>query len=142
MAHSFDGSTYDPLSDGSSIYPVWSKAGIAVVKKIPGGSKNVIQKIGVGLPRMALPIKGTRAQMDALLGKVGDSGTLIFPYETCVARLESMEPPTSIGIGNDLYTSVLNLIRTASVSTVSSTAFITEGGDAFITEASETLIQE
>lgn len=138
---SFAAATFDELGNDST-YNVWSKQGIAITKKIPGGAKNVIQKIGTDLPRMAMPIKGTASQITALYGKVGDSGTLIFSYETCAARLESMEPPQSIGIDNDLYTGVLSFIRTASVSTVSSTAWLTESGDTWITESGDTWIQE
>lgn len=109
----FDSASFDELSDGSSQYAGWSKPGLTVVKKIPGGSKNVIQKIGVGMPKLALAIKGTKAQMTALLAKVGDEGSLTFNFETTTARLESMEPPTSIGIDNDLYTSTLNFLRSS-----------------------------
>ena len=141
---SFASATFDELGNDST-YNIWSKAGIAVVKKIPGGDDSVIQKIGIDLPRLSMPVKGTAAQITALYDKVGDSGSLVFSYETCTARLESMEPPQSIGIDNDLYTSVLNFIRSTSVVSalpVTSTAFITEAGETFILQTLETLIQE
>ena len=138
---SFASATFDELSNDHE-YAVWSKQGIAVIKKIPGGDKNVIQKIAVDLPRMTMPIKGTAAQITALYGKVGDSGTLIFSYETCTARLERMEPPQSIGIGNDLYASALSFIRTASITSVSTDTRITEAGVVRVTEASDTRIVE
>jgi hypothetical protein len=137
---SFDSAGFDELGQ-DSVYNIWSKSGIAITKKIPGGDKNVIQKIGVDLPRLAMPIKATASQITALYGKVGGSGTLVFSYETCTARLESMEQPQSIGIGNNLYTSQLNLIRLVSVGTPT-TGFITEVGETFITEGGDTLIEE
>lgn len=108
---SFDGAGFDELGPDST-YNVWQKDSNFVVKKIPGSADNIIQKIAVGVPRLDMPIKGTASQITALYGKVGTSGTLAFTYESTSARLESMDSPLSIGIDNNLYTSVLHFLRT------------------------------
>jgi hypothetical protein len=103
----------------------------------------VIQKISTGLPRLMMPITGTKTQMQALLAKVGDEGSLIFSYETTTARLEAMAPPTSIGIDNDLYTATLTLIRSnGAITTVPASAWLTESSETWITETGETWITE
>lgn len=142
MAHSFDGATLKQLSDGSGRYAVWSKTGGFVIKKIPGGDKNVIQKFSAAFPRMTMPITGTAAQMVALQGKVGEEGTLVFHFETCTARLLSMEPPVSIGIDNDLYFSALTFLRTSPYFTVPLDAILLQTGRMLLTETGDYFILE
>lgn len=108
---SFDGAAFDELGPDST-YAIWQKEGVFTTKKIPGSADNVIQKIALGVPRLDMPIKGTASQITALYGKVGDSGTLAFTYESTNATLESMDSPLSIGIDNNLYTSVLHFLKT------------------------------
>lgn len=141
MAASFDGSGFGELASGGT-FAVWSKAGAIVIKHIPGSNKNVIQKIGVGLPRLALPIKATSAQLTALYAKVGDTGTLVFGYESASTWLESITGVAEQGAGKNVYTATLNLIRLASVSSTPFAARITESGDVRVTEASDIRIVE
>jgi hypothetical protein len=140
---SFDGVSFKELTQDST-YPTWSKSGNTLIKNIPGGSKNVIQKVGTDLPRLAMPVQLTAAQLASLKTKAEAAtvGTLIFSYETCTARLQSVDSPASVGIDNDIYPATLNFIRTGSVSTTPTTAILAENGNPLITEASEFFIQE
>lgn len=108
---SFASATFDELGPDST-YAVWQKDSNFVVKKIPGSADNVIQKIALARARLDMPIKATASQITALYGKVGDSGTLAFTYESVSATLEAMDSPLSIGIDNNLYTSVLHFLKT------------------------------
>ncbi len=144
MTTSFDGASgWRQLSSGSG-YAVWSKTGGFVIKKIPGGAKNVIQKFAQAFPKMTMPIEGTAAQMTALQGKVGVEGSLVFHFETCTARLLSMTAPISIGIDNDLYFSSLTFIRSSGYFAIAtaSTTRITEAGDIRLTEDGQVRIIE
>jgi hypothetical protein len=141
MTASFDSAAFGELAS-SGTFAVWSKAGTTQIKHIPGGDKNVIQKISVGLPRLALPIKATASQLTALYAKRGVTGTLVFGYESATAVLESITNVAEQAAGKNVYTATLNLIRTASVSSAPSTALITEASEYFITEAGEYFIQE
>jgi hypothetical protein len=140
---SFDGVSFKELTQDST-YPTWSKSGNTLIKNIPGGSKNVIQKVGTDLPRLAMPVQLTAAQLASLKTKAEAAtvGTLIFSYETCTARLQSVDSPASVGIDNDIYPATLNFIRTGSVSTTPTTAILAENSNPLITEASEYFIQE
>jgi hypothetical protein len=138
---SFDGAGFSERGAPPQ-FQVWSKGGTVAIKKIPGGSNNVIQKIGVDLPRLALVVKATSAQLTALYGKVGVSGSLVFGYETATATLESIDSVAEQGAGKDVYFATLNLIRSSAVSFTPSTAFLTEAGDTFLTEGGDTFIQE
>lgn len=137
MTTSFAGAAFRQLSDGQGRYAVWAKTGGFIIKKIPGGDKNVIQKFAPAFPRMTMPITGTAAQMVALQGKVGDSGSLIFHFETATARLLLMSEPVSIGIGNDLYFSSLTFIRSSTYFTIPSTAWLTQTGETWLTQSGE-----
>ena len=138
---SFSGIAFRELGN-DGLYKLWSKAGIVVIKKIPGGG-NVIQKIGVGLPRLSMPIQCTAAQLTSLYAVVGDSASLVFSYETTTARLESIDPPARVSINADLYETTLSFIRSGGgISTTPSTAFLTESGDTFVTEASDVFVTE
>lgn len=135
---SFGGeSGWNQLDDGSGGFAVWSKAAGFVVKKIPGGSKNVIQTFAPALPRMTMPIVGTAAQMLALQAKVGVQGTLVFHFETTTARLLSMGPPVSIGIDNDLYFSTLELIRSSPYFAVQPDAILMQTGAQILLETGD-----
>lgn len=144
MSASFDSAAFRELSSGDG-YATWGKASTFATKKIPGSDDTVLQLAGIALPKLAMPIMGTASEMAALLGKVGVEGSLVFTYETVTARLESMEPPVSIGIGNDLYVSTLHLIRssgaispapdTGSLILDSDRAVVTDDGGALVTDA-------
>lgn len=138
---SFDGTTFKQLSDNG--YVTWPKASVRVIKKIPGGPLNVIQKIGTGVSRVTIPALMTEAQKDTLLGKVGTSGSLIFTYETVTAKLEAMEPPVSQGIDNDLYVSALTFKRSsAPAGSIVSNAILLEDGTYLLLEDGTNLLLE
>ena len=137
----FDGVTFQELGPE---YPIWSKSGTTIVKKIPGSSNNVIQKIGVDLPRLSLQVKLTAAQLTSMYGKVGNSASLVFSYETTTARLESIDPPVSIGIDNDIYLATLSFIRSSGAITGASgsSVRITESSDTRLTESGDIRVLE
>jgi hypothetical protein len=143
MSGSFDGTNFiGERGAGASAFPVWGKAGSIVIKRVPLGNKNVIQKIAVGLPRLALVVKVTAAQLAALRGKIGVEGTLVFGYESATARLESITGAAEQSAGHDVYFATLNLIRLASVGSTPSTARVIESGDTRVTESGDIRIVE
>lgn len=144
MTVSFAGaSTLGERGAGPGNYPVWSVEGVVVVKKIPGGNKNVIQVIGIKRPRLALTVKCTAAQLAALRAKIGVTGTLVFHFETTTATLESVENAAEQGAGHEVYFATLNLIRSdASFGSTPSTARITESSDTRVTESGDIRIVE
>lgn len=139
---SFGGTTIlgERGNDGTS-FPTWDKPGVSVIKKIPGGSLNVIQTIGTGPARLGLAVKVTGAQLGSLYGQLGDTDTLIFSAETATARLESIETPVKVG-ANDEYFTTLNFIRSSGVSTVPSTAILLEDGTPILLEDGTYLLLE
>lgn len=139
---SFDGTTLIELNGGGG-YVTWPKAAVSVLKKIPGGSVNVIQKIGTGVSRLSIPALLTAAQASALQGKVGNSGSLVFSYETVTATLEAMEPLVSVGIDNDLYQTTLTFRRSsAPAGSVVSDAILLEDGTYLLLEDGTNLLLE
>lgn len=146
MTCSFDGtSTLGERGAGPGRYPVWTITGNVVIKKIPGGNKVVIQIIGRKLPRLALTVKVTAAQVAALRTKAENftSGTLVFGFETTTATLISVSAAEEQGAGHDVYFATLQLIRSSSsFGTVPATARITEAGDVRVTEAGDIRIIE
>src|SRR5262245_29809163 len=115
MTVTFDGATTlgERGRGPTGPYPVWSVTGTVVVTKIPGGSKNVVQVLGMKLPRLALTVKCTAAQLATLRGKIGETGTLVFSFETTTATLESVSDAQEIGAGHNIYFATLNLIRSS-----------------------------
>lgn len=138
---SFDGTTFKELSaDG---YVTWPKAAVSVIKKVPGGALNVIQRIGTAVSRVTIPALVTAAQASALEGKVGDSGSLVFSDETVTATLEAIEPRISIGIGNDLFVTSLTFRRSsAPIGSAVADAFLLEDGTYILLEDSTNLLLE
>lgn len=139
---SFDGVTFGERGQGGTQFPIWQKRGTIVIKHISGSDKNVIQKIGVDLPRLSLPARVTATDLASLYGKVGASGSLVMGFETTIAYLESIEGE-EISAGKDTYMVVLNFLRSAGgISTTPSNARITEAGDVRLTESGDTRITE
>lgn len=138
---SFDSVQFTQLSaDG---YPTWPRTAVLVIKKIPGGSGNVVQRIGTATSRLSIPALMTAAQASAMLGKVGTTGSLAFEYETTTATLEAMEPPVSIGIDNDLYTSSLSFRRgSAPTGAAITNAILLQNGTYLLLEDGSNLLTE
>ena len=136
---SFDGVTIAERGAGAANFPIWQKRGLAVIKKIPGGDVNVIQTIGVDLPRLAMPARVTAAQLTALYGKVGVSGSLVFSYETTTALLESIEGE-EISAGKDTYMVTLTFVRSGGAIGAPANALVTNLGESLVTGAGDTLV--
>ena len=136
---SFDGVTIGERGSGGQSFPIWQKRGLAVVKHIPGGDVNVIQVIGFDLPRMSMPARVTAAQLTALYGKVGVSGSLVFSYETTTALLESIEGE-EISAGKDTYMVTLTFVRSGGAIGAPSNALVTDLGETLITGGGDTLV--
>ena len=108
MAGSFDGTTI--LEAGSSGYAGWESSVDVTEIQIPGGAP-VLQTGGSKARRIALPVRVTTAQYTALLGKVGDSGTLSIAYGSVTAILESISSVSEITKTDGLWFCTLNLIK-------------------------------
>jgi hypothetical protein len=148
MTCSFDGtSTLGERGRGpGGPYPVWAITGNVVIKKIPGGDKTVVQIIGQKLPRLALIVKVTAAQLAALRTKAeaGTTGTLVFSFETATATLINVTDIQEQGAGHDVYFATLHLIRSSPYFAIASasTTRITESGDVRLTEDGQIRIVE
>lgn len=138
----FDSTTFKELNGGDG-YAQWPKTATSVLKKIPGGSVSVIQRVGTAVSRLTIPALMTEAQTSALLGKVGNSGSLVFTAETVTATLEAMESPISVGIGNDLYLSALTFRRSsAPAGSIVTNAILLEDGTYLLLEDNSRLVLE
>jgi len=137
MSASFDGVSFGERGNGATSFPVWSVEGTVIVKKIPGGDKNVIQVIGNKLPRLAFIAKCTAAQLASLRTKAEalTTGTLDFSFETCTATLVSVTDAQEVGAGHDVYFATLNFIRSSARFTIPDSAWETEAGSVWETEA-------
>lgn len=139
---SFSSITFQERGSGTT-FPIWGKAGIAIIKKIPGGNLNIIQKIGLDMPRLALVVRVTAAQLASLRGVVGDTASLVFGYETTTAQLESITDAQEVSAGRDTYFVTLNLLRTTgTISGGGLTSILAESGDTLTTEAGDTILVE
>lgn len=96
-----------PAGEG---YPTWNKAMLLAIKPRPNDDP-VIQEVGEDVQKLALAVEVTGAQLASLYDQVLESGSLVMDWETVNAFLESVSPPQQIGIGNDLFLAVLNLVR-------------------------------
>lgn len=138
---SFDGATFKERGRNAQTWPLWGKAGIAVIKKIPGGPKNVIQKLTIDMPRLDLVVRVTAAELAALYGKVGVEGSLVFSYETCTARLERMDGE-EVGAGNDRYFVTLHLLRSSgAIAGTPATALLSDSGAYLLSDGGDYLTQ-
>lgn len=134
---SFRSKTFKELNNDG--YTAWPRATVSARKKIPGGPHKVIQKIGTAASTAQIPALMTEAEKDDMLNEVGNSGSLIFLYETVTAKLLEMAPPVSEGVDNDLWTSILTFRRSGAPSGggIPANARLTEAGDARITESGD-----
>ena len=136
---SFGGATFLERGTGDRAYPTWDATMLLAIKPRPNEDP-VIQEIGADVQKLALGVQVTGAELAALYDQLHESGTLIMDWETCTAFLSSISPGQQIGIGDDLYLSVLNFIFLESL--IPSTAILTESGDAILTESGDPLIME
>lgn len=125
-------------------YPLWSKGGIVVIKHIAGSDKNVIQKLGLTRPRLAMSARVTASALTSLYAALGTSATLTFSFEAVSATLESIDPPEEFYHGLDFYTVTLHFIRSSGdfSSGSGAGARVTESGDTRVTESGDTRIVE
>lgn len=115
---SFSGITIQERGAGGGRgFPVWSKSGVIVVKKIPGGDDTVIQIIGSALPRLAMPVKLTGSALASLQAAVGTTASLVFHFETASATLESVSDVRQFRTF-DIWFCTLNFIRASTVFTI------------------------
>jgi len=91
--------------------PGWDRKFSTVVKIIPNGEP-VVQAVGADVPRLAMPIRCSAAQLAALYGDVdGDTHDLVWSRGTDTALLEAIDTPTEVLPGKDYYFTVLHLIK-------------------------------
>lgn len=126
---------------GGQRFPTWSKGGIVVVKHVPGSDTNVIQVIGMALPRVAMPVKVSGAQLAALQAAVGSVGTLAFYFETTSARLTSVTDVQQVRTF-DVYFATLNFTRSSTVFTTPSTSLLLEDSTPILLEDGTFLLLE
>jgi hypothetical protein len=123
-------------------FPVWDKRGVVSLKKIPGGSKNVIQKISITACRLAMPVRVTAAQLQDLYDAVGSTASLVFHFETVNATLEAIDAPEEFFFSQDTYTTTLHFLRSSTVFAAASTSFLLESGDTLLLESGTELVTE
>jgi hypothetical protein len=141
---SFDGVSFKELTQDST-YPTWSKSGNTLIKNIPGGSKNVIQKVGTDLPRLAMPVQLTAAQLASLKTKAEAAtvGTLIFQLRNLHSSATECRQPCKLSALITTFTPRLSTsFAPDRLSTTPTTAILAENSNPLITEASEYFIQE
>jgi hypothetical protein len=108
--YSFNGATFHFRGSGGRTFPTWDKKELITVKDRPNESA-MQQDIGEDIQRAALVIRCTKAELIALYDQVLQSGSLIFPWETHDAFLESMDSASLVVTGNDRYEATLHVIR-------------------------------
>ena len=111
-------------------YPAHGVADLFAIKDRPNESP-AFQEIGADLQRATIGILVTGAELLALYDQCGESGSLIFDWETCDAFLAGVGETRRAGL-EDVYESSLDLIR---LSGSPLDARLTEAGDTRITEA-------
>lgn len=106
---SFKGNSFSERGQGAQMFDAWSREADISEIHIPGGNTTVIQSAGLSADKLALRIRCTREQMDALRNVVGTSGALVYSYGTRTAFLRSITDPQEI-LDSGLYFATLNLI--------------------------------
>ena len=96
--------------EGHTEFPVWARKSKRAIIEIPGASGDIIQKFGRNSATLALLATCTKAQLDALDGDVGSSGSLVYHYGTYTAYLDSIDGPHEI-MAKDKYVVTLNFVR-------------------------------
>lgn len=107
---SFRGHSWKEGGEGASRFPVWERKARTAILDLPGADNDVVQTFGRKSRTLAMLVTVTAAELAALDGDVGRTGTLVFHYETCSAYLDSITGPHEI-LAMDKYTVTLNLIR-------------------------------
>lgn len=109
MAASFAGATFleAPSGDG---YASWDKRMLTLTRQRVGDEATV-SHIGLDVQRATIAGLVTAAELAALWGQVGESGSLVMDWETHDAVLESIDPPLRAEVGGDLFQITMHFIR-------------------------------
>jgi len=109
---SFDGKTFQERGEQGKNSPSWDDNDIIVIKKVPGGDLNVIQRIGADVQRLAMPISCTAAEYADLRSVRGTTGSLAdWSDDDTDAFLEKIAPRIEVKPGEDLYWTTLHFIK-------------------------------
>jgi hypothetical protein len=106
---SFKGNEFSERGQGGQMYDAWSREADIAEIHIPGGNTTVIQSAGLSADKLALRIRCTQAQLDALRNVVGTSGSLVYSYGTRTAFLRNISDVQEI-LASGKYYATLNLI--------------------------------
>lgn len=92
--------------------------------------------------QVTIPCQGTRAQMDALFGEVGQDGDLIYVGGTVAAVLASIGDTQELIGGTDLWRWTMQFLIdwTTGGPVFPADALTTQGGDTIVTQGGDTLI--
>lgn len=106
---SFRGHSFEEGGEGAKSFAVWSRKAKSAVLEVPGANNDIVQRFGRKSDTLSLLGTCTKAQLDALYGDVGESGSLIYHYGTATAYLDSIDGHEVIDA--DLYVATMNFIR-------------------------------
>ncbi len=109
---SFDGNTFEEAGSGGYSVPGFDAPYLFVVKKLAGSDDNVIQKIGADVQRLAMPVRCTAAELSALQGARGDTGTLDWSGGSDSVFLANVGTPVEVRPGEDVYFVTLSFMKT------------------------------
>lgn len=86
-------------------------ASTAIVETDLPTATAIVRALGAEVPRFALGVKVTQAELIALYDAVLDEGSLVYGYETCDALLAGISSAEEVGAGDDVYIATLDVIR-------------------------------
>lgn len=107
---SFRGHSFREGGNGNTTFPVWSRNAQIAVLDVPGANTSIVQRFGRVSDRVGILATMTGAELNTIMGDVGQSGSLSFHWGSFTAVLENIDGAQET-LTADLYTATLNFIR-------------------------------
>ncbi len=107
---SFRGHAMHEGGNGNTSFPVWSRKARTAVLDLPGANNDIVQRLGRKSDTLEVVVTVTASQLDALMGDVGQSGSLVFHAGTFTALLDGISGAEE-KLTADLYTISLSFIK-------------------------------
>lgn len=107
---SFKSHSFEEGGEGATRFPVWARKAKTAVLEVPGANGDIVQRFGRKSDTLALIATCTAAELAALSGDVGSTGTLSYAYDTRTAYLDSIDTPHEVLADHDIFTVTLNFI--------------------------------
>ena len=106
---SFRSHAFEEGAEGAGTFPTWARKARSAVLDLPGANEDIIQRFGRKSDTLSLLGTATAAELAALNGDVGSSGSLVFHYGTYTAYLDAIDAHEIHTA--DLYAITLSFIR-------------------------------